>query len=138
MVKRREVAPLDHPLHEDTQPALDLIEPGCILGQIHQLNTVAQVAQKGGPTRHRRKDAGFPLLAQVLRDGAALRNQPYQLFRLRYADDAEWRVLSSERSLVHDELIAMTGLVERSGMYAYGPELLATLPAPTRSNRNSA
>lgn len=56
----------------------------------------------------------------------------------QYADDTEWRVLSSQRSLVHDELIALTGLVERSAMYGYCRELLAILPAPALSNRDSA
>lgn len=56
----------------------------------------------------------------------------------QYADDAEWRQLSSQRSLVHDELITLTGLLERPAMYGYCRELLATLPAPTLSTRNSA
>ncbi|MCU0490198.1 MAG: hypothetical protein MUD01_01220 [Chloroflexaceae bacterium] len=30
----------------------------------------------------------------------------------QYADEKEWRTLSSQRSLVHDELIALTGIAE--------------------------
>ncbi|HEU5014273.1 MAG TPA: hypothetical protein VFT66_17245 [Roseiflexaceae bacterium] len=42
-----------------------------------------------------------------------------------YADDEEWRRLSSDRALVHDELIMLTGLTERHQMYAYCRNLLA-------------
>lgn len=36
-----------------------------------------------------------------------------------YADADEWRQLGSQRTLVHDELIALTGVAERSRMYAH-------------------
>lgn len=43
----------------------------------------------------------------------------------QYADSEEWHRLSSERMLVHDELIALTGVSDRSKMYRYCRELLA-------------
>lgn len=43
----------------------------------------------------------------------------------QYADAEEYRALSSQRTLVHDELIRMTGLTERKAMYGYCRALLA-------------
>jgi hypothetical protein len=42
----------------------------------------------------------------------------------QYADDEEYRTLSSQRSLVHDDLIALTGVTERPAMYGYCRTLL--------------
>lgn len=41
-----------------------------------------------------------------------------------YADATERQILSSQRSIVHDELIRLTGLTERAAMYGYCHELL--------------
>ncbi|MCG8347080.1 MAG: hypothetical protein MI924_04795 [Chloroflexales bacterium] len=46
----------------------------------------------------------------------------------RYTDDAEWRQLASARTLVHNELIALTGITERKAMYAHCRNLLARCP----------
>lgn len=43
----------------------------------------------------------------------------------RYADDEEYRQLSSQRTVVHDELIQLTGLEERPAMYGYCRRLLS-------------
>ena len=43
----------------------------------------------------------------------------------QYADDEEWRVLSSQRTLTHDELIHLTGVTDRKAMYGYCRALLA-------------
>lgn len=43
----------------------------------------------------------------------------------RYADDEEWRQLSSQRTVVHDELIQLTGLEERPAMYGYCRQVLS-------------
>lgn len=37
----------------------------------------------------------------------------------QYTDEEEYRILSSQRTLVHDELIRLTGVTERSAMYGY-------------------
>lgn len=46
----------------------------------------------------------------------------------RYDGDEEYRTLSSQRGLVHDELIALTGITDRKAMYAYCREMLASAP----------
>jgi hypothetical protein len=43
----------------------------------------------------------------------------------RYDGDEEYHILSGQRGLVHDELIALTGLADRKAMYAYCREFLA-------------
>ena len=43
----------------------------------------------------------------------------------QHADDEEYRTLSSQRSLVHDDLITLTGVTERPAMYGYCRALLA-------------
>ena len=43
----------------------------------------------------------------------------------QYADDAEWRTLSSDRTLVHDELLRLIGMTRAEDMYAYCREMLA-------------
>lgn len=43
----------------------------------------------------------------------------------RYADDEEWRQLSSQRTVVHDELIRLTELEDRPAMYGYCRSLLS-------------
>jgi hypothetical protein len=43
----------------------------------------------------------------------------------QYADEDEYRTLSSQRTVVHDELIRLTGLEERPAMYGYCRDLLA-------------
>lgn len=53
----------------------------------------------------------------------------------RYDDDKEYRTLSSQRSLVHDELIALTGLADRKAMYTYCREFLAGTTATGTANR---
>lgn len=42
-----------------------------------------------------------------------------------YDDEAEWRALSSQRSLVHDELIVLTGVTDRAAMYAHCRAIVA-------------
>ena len=42
----------------------------------------------------------------------------------QYADDEEWRRLSSERTLVHDELLSMTGMTRKDDMYVFCKSLL--------------
>jgi len=48
-----EVAALDHPPHENTEPHFDLIEPGGMLGHIHKLDAMGRIAQECRPTRQR-------------------------------------------------------------------------------------
>jgi hypothetical protein len=43
----------------------------------------------------------------------------------QFADDEEWRRLSSERTLVHDELLQMTGMTRKDDMYVFCRNLLA-------------
>lgn len=43
----------------------------------------------------------------------------------QFADDEEYRQLSSQRTLTHDELIRITGLADRKAMYGYCRQLLA-------------
>jgi len=43
----------------------------------------------------------------------------------QYADDEEYRQLSSQRTLIHDELIRLTGVTERKAMYGHCRALLA-------------
>lgn len=43
----------------------------------------------------------------------------------QYADDDEYRQLSSQRTLTHDELIRLTGVTERKAMYGHCRALLA-------------
>ena len=43
----------------------------------------------------------------------------------QYADSDEWQRLSSERTLVHDELLQLTGMTRRDDMYAYCRAVLA-------------
>jgi len=43
----------------------------------------------------------------------------------QYADDEEYRQLSSQRTLTHDELIRLTGITERKAMYNHCRTLLA-------------
>jgi hypothetical protein len=42
----------------------------------------------------------------------------------QYDDEDAYRYLSSQRTLVHDDLIALTGVTERKEMYGYCRELL--------------
>lgn len=44
----------------------------------------------------------------------------------QFEDDEEWRRLSSERTLVHDELLRMTGMTRADDMYAFCRNLLAS------------
>jgi len=43
----------------------------------------------------------------------------------QYADSDEWQRLSSERMLLHDELLRLTGMTRRDDMYAYCRAVLA-------------
>jgi hypothetical protein len=43
----------------------------------------------------------------------------------QYADEGEWQQLSSQRMLVHDELIELTGVTDHSRMYAFCRDMLA-------------
>lgn len=43
----------------------------------------------------------------------------------QYADSDEWQRLSSERMLVHDELLRLTGMTRRNDMYVYCRAVLA-------------
>ena len=43
----------------------------------------------------------------------------------QYADSDEWQRLSSERILVHDELLRLTGMTQRNDMYVYCRAVLA-------------
>jgi hypothetical protein len=47
----------------------------------------------------------------------------------QYSDAAERHILSSQRSVVHDQLIALTGLTDRPAMYAFCRMLLASQPS---------
>jgi hypothetical protein len=53
----------------------------------------------------------------------------------RYADSDEWQRMSSDRMLVHDELLLLTGMTRCDDMYRYCRELLAGTvsanPAPS-------
>ena len=42
----------------------------------------------------------------------------------QYTDSDEWQRLSSDRMLVHDELLRITGMTRRDDMYAFCRELL--------------
>ena len=42
----------------------------------------------------------------------------------QYDGDEEYNTLSSQRTITHDELIQLTGITERSAMYAHCRELL--------------
>jgi hypothetical protein len=42
-----------------------------------------------------------------------------------YTDMQEWAQLAAERTLIHDELIALTGVTERKMMYAHCRTLTA-------------
>lgn len=46
----------------------------------------------------------------------------------RYADSDEWQRLSADRSLAHDELLALTGMTRKDDMYAHCRELLRQAP----------
>jgi hypothetical protein len=43
----------------------------------------------------------------------------------RHVGEEEWRQLSSARTVVHDELIALTGITERRLMYTHCRAVLA-------------
>lgn len=43
----------------------------------------------------------------------------------QYADSDEWQRLSADRTLVHDELLRMTGMTRRDDMYRYCKTVLA-------------
>ena len=49
----------------------------------------------------------------------------------QYADDEEYRHLSVQRGLTHDELIRLTGVTDRPAMYGYCRALLAGEVSPT-------
>src|SRR5262249_58015017 len=82
VVERGEVAALDHPTNENRKPDFDLIEPRRMLGNIHELNTVCRVTQKGRPTAHRLQHPAFAFLAQIGRRLPMLREHPHQRLRL--------------------------------------------------------
>ncbi|HEU5013355.1 MAG TPA: hypothetical protein VFT66_12525 [Roseiflexaceae bacterium] len=44
----------------------------------------------------------------------------------QYADSDEWQRMSSDRTLVHDELLSLTGMTRRDDMYRYCRDLLST------------
>lgn len=54
----------------------------------------------------------YVLLVEQMRSGA-------------YTDATEYRTLSSQRTLLHDDLIALTGVSARPAMYAHCRALLA-------------
>ena len=43
----------------------------------------------------------------------------------RYADSDEYQRLSADRTLVHDELLRITGMTRRNDMYSFCRDLLA-------------
>ena len=45
----------------------------------------------------------------------------------QYADSDEWQRMSSDRTLVHDELLRLTGMTRRDDMYRYCRELLSSM-----------
>lgn len=47
----------------------------------------------------------------------------------QYADEDEYRTMSGQRTVVHDELIWLTGIDDRPAMYGYCRDLLAGRPA---------
>lgn len=48
----------------------------------------------------------------------------------QYADMDEWQRLSSERTLVHDELLRLTRMTRQDDMYAFCRNLLAGSETP--------
>src|SRR6266545_1388417 len=79
---RCKVAALDCSAYQDTEPDLDLIEPGGMFGHIHKLNPVARIAQEGGAARQRLQNTALAFFAQVVGDRTALSDQSHQTFRL--------------------------------------------------------
>src|SRR5438876_12331158 len=58
-----EVAATDDLAHDDAEDDLDLIEPGRVLGGIHEANAMLQVSEQLLPSLQRRQHPAFALLA---------------------------------------------------------------------------
>lgn len=69
------------PPRQDTEPALNLIEPGGVLWDVDKANPVSGVTQKGGTGVHRLQDVRFTFDSQVDVKVTASSNQAHQRSR---------------------------------------------------------
>ena len=68
--------------NQDTEPDLNLVEPGTVFGGVDEANAMAGVGEKGGPCSHRGQMATFAFDAQVLLDATLRGHQAHQRFGL--------------------------------------------------------
>src|SRR5438034_10242825 len=65
-MQRDEIAALEQLAHQNTQPDLDLVHPGCMLGRVVKDYRMCRIMQKGGPTFHGLQDPALAFDAQRL------------------------------------------------------------------------
>src|ERR1700712_3201113 len=80
MLLGREVAAAEEFADQDREPDLDLVEPRGVFRREVEGNAVSSIAQEALACRHRLKDAGFPLLAEVFVDAAEISNKAGDAF----------------------------------------------------------
>lgn len=67
-----EAPALEQPTGEDTEPDLDLIEPGTVLGRINKADAMGGILEKGGPGGHALENPGLSLATEIAVDPTAL------------------------------------------------------------------
>jgi hypothetical protein len=68
--------------NQNTEPDLNLVEPGTVPGRIEQANAVGWVREKGSPRLHRGQMTAFAFDAKILLDATHLGHQAGQRFGL--------------------------------------------------------
>src|SRR5919202_5425212 len=81
-LQRCEAPTLERPPRQETEPHLDLVQPGCMRRCVHKLDAVACIAQPRRSARHRLQSATTTQLCYLLLQPTLLRYQVYQAYRL--------------------------------------------------------
>ncbi len=77
------MASLEQLAHQNTQPNLDLVHPGCMLGCVVKNYRMCRIMQKGGPTFHGLQDPALAFDPQRLQRNPLTFSYPaHQRFRL--------------------------------------------------------
>src|SRR5262245_30930 len=78
ILPRGEAGSAEELAHQDAEPNLDLVEPGAVLGGVHEADAVARRRQEGRPAGLGLQHPAFPLLPQVVGQPARGRHVAYQ------------------------------------------------------------
>ena len=117
----RKIAALEQAAGQRAEPDFDLVQPGAMLGRVHEADAVAGVLQEGGAGIHALQYPGLAFHAQIIFHAAQLGDQPDQAGRLVGVE------------LVHDERPLPFGVGLHGGADVAGKILLGARVAHRRA-----